>query len=103
MADQNNKTKKSYFSESMQVMGIAFELGFIIAIPLVLLAFAGKWLDQKTGQGFFVYIGIVLALSLTSLWIYARLKSMVERLKKASKLKENQDSKAINETKEEEK
>lgn len=42
---------------------LAVEFGLIIAVPLLLFASFGGWLDAKTGhQNVFVLVGILLAL-----------------------------------------
>jgi hypothetical protein len=97
MAENNEKmTKKpnrSYAMESAKVMSVAFELGFVIALPIVALASLGKWLDHRQGTGYFVYIGIVLAMLVTIAIIYSRFNSLVNTLKEAARLKNEETQK----------
>lgn len=59
-----------------ELVSIAFQLGFIIAIPVVLFGYAGKWLDAKTGSyPLLTLIGILTAIVFTSVWIYRKFKS----------------------------
>lgn len=61
--------------------GIVFELGFLIAIPIVVLILLGRWLDMKFGTGvFFLVSGVVLALVSTTVLIARRVKQMTKRL-----------------------
>lgn len=76
---------KGYGTESAQVLGIVFELGFAIALPIVLFALGGKWLDHREGTGYFVYIGIALAIIFTSAWVYQRFAAMVVTLQETAK------------------
>ena len=59
-----------------QLISIAFQLGFIIAIPVVLFGFVGKWLDARTGTyPLLTLIGIFAAIVSTSVWIYRKFRS----------------------------
>lgn len=63
--------------------GVASELGFLIAIPIVVFALVGRWLDRRFGTGVvFLILGILVAITATSLLIARRLQSMVKRLEK---------------------
>ncbi len=66
------------------VLGVAFEMGFIIALPIVVLAAAGKWLDVRYHTQAWVYVGIVLALASSVTWLFQRFEAMVATLKRAS-------------------
>ncbi len=81
------KPNKSYSYESAKTLSVAFELGFIIALPIVVLALFGKWLDQRQGTHYFVYIGIILAIISTSITIYRRFAAMIEKLNQAADIK----------------
>lgn len=59
-------------SGKMSMMGLAFELGYLIAIPLVVFALAGRYADMRFGTApFLLLLGMALALG-TSLWLIAR-------------------------------
>ncbi|MBI4050247.1 MAG: AtpZ/AtpI family protein [Candidatus Doudnabacteria bacterium] len=59
-----------------ELISIAFELGFIIALPVVIFGLGGKWLDAKMGTApMFTLIGILTAIVSTSVWIYRKFKS----------------------------
>ncbi len=51
--------------------GISFAV--IIALPLVAFIYVGKWLDQKYNHHFFVLIGILVALFVSSLGVYRKI------------------------------
>ena len=91
MSEIQKKENKNYGYESARVMSVAFELGFIIALPIVLLGLGGKWLDTRYGTGYFIYIGIAIAIILTSTWMYSRFKAFIDKLKEAAKI-EGKDS-----------
>lgn len=63
-----------------ELVSIAFELGFIIALPVLAFGYLGKWLDGKLGSyPTLTLIGIFAAIAMTSFWIYRRFKSFMKR------------------------
>ena len=55
-------------------MSLAFELGFVIALPLLVLSQLGKYLDQQWGTWpVITLVGIALAMVSTGVWLYRRL------------------------------
>ena len=65
----------------MKATQIALEFGFIVAVPLVVFGFIGKYLDSRMHTKYWVLIGILLALGSTILWIYKRIKEIRNELK----------------------
>ncbi len=62
------------------MVSIAFQLGFIIALPVIFFGFVGKWLDGKTGTyPLLTLIGIFTAITFTSIWIYRKFKSYFQK------------------------
>ena len=78
MPDLSQKPTKEV--NKWALVSIASEMGFIIALPLVVLALAGKWLDHKTGNTtpWFTLLGIVLAIASTTVWLVKRLKEYIK-------------------------
>ena len=66
----------------MRATSLAFEMGFIIALPLVAFALLGKYLDKRWGTNYIVLIGILLAIVSSTVWLSKRIKSILEDLKK---------------------
>lgn len=59
-----------------ELVSIAFELGFIIALPILAFGLGGKWLDAKWGTDPWLTIaGILFAIFSTSVWIYRKFKN----------------------------
>jgi len=72
--DKEQKPKNSL--KKTELVWIAFELGFIIAIPIVIFGMFGKWVDAKSGTyPMFTLIGILSAITSTSFWIYRKFKT----------------------------
>ena len=66
--------KKSNFWE---LMSLAWDLGYIIALPIVVLGFGGALLDKKLGTSpLFLLSGILISLIITSIGIYRKVKKM---------------------------
>ena len=62
-----------------RLVNLAFELGFIIALPLVGLALLGKWLDEKLGSDpWLTLIGILFAIIGTTIWLTRKFRSLMK-------------------------
>ncbi|MBI3952857.1 MAG: AtpZ/AtpI family protein [Candidatus Doudnabacteria bacterium] len=62
-----------------KVLSLSMELGFIIALPLVALGLAGKWLDGKLGTTpWFTLAAIILAITATTVWLIKRFKELLK-------------------------
>lgn len=62
--------KKEEKSGLWQALSLAGQLGYTIAIPLVVLALVGRLLDNKYKTSpWFLLLGILLSLIITSIWI----------------------------------
>jgi len=81
---QEDRKAKLYLEQTLGAMSVAFELGFIIALPVAFLALVGKYYDQKFHTHFIVYLCLILALTISTVIVYMRLKALVRRLQKIS-------------------
>jgi len=63
------------------LVNLSMEMGFIIALPLVAFAFAGRWLDHKVGNEtqWFTLLGIVFAVVSTTIWLGRRINSLMKK------------------------
>ncbi len=86
----NNDAKKPQNPEEEQkkqelrlmVFGLATEFGFIIAVPLIVLLWLGKWLDQRYHyHNLFLLIGLFLALATSTIYIGKKINEIRKRLK----------------------
>ena len=63
----------------LKTLSLSLNLGFTIAIPLVTFAFMGRFLDKKWGTSpWFLLGGILLAIIMTTLLIYRKIKEIVK-------------------------
>jgi len=64
---------------------LAFELGYIIAIPIVVFGLIGKNLDIRLGTDPWLKIaGLLLAITTTTVWISRRFAEIFKAMKKDS-------------------
>ncbi|OGE86179.1 MAG: hypothetical protein A3J48_00800 [Candidatus Doudnabacteria bacterium RIFCSPHIGHO2_02_FULL_46_11] len=75
------KQAKEYFNP-LSLLGFAFDFAFLIAVPLVVFIFLGRWLDNRGGTEYWVIVGILFALVVSSVGVYKRIKQIEKRLKK---------------------
>ncbi len=58
---------------------IAYELGYLIALPIVILGFAGAYADKQFGTSpTFILIGITLSFIITSIGAYRKIKDITD-------------------------
>jgi F0F1-type ATP synthase assembly protein I len=61
-----------------ELISLVFEMGYTIAIPIVLFALGGRWLDKKTGSSpLFLLIGVLISIIITSFLVYKRVKKLI--------------------------
>lgn len=63
-----NKTSKSE-SSVWYALSLAWQLGYTIAIPLVVLALVGRLLDRKLGTGPWLLLAGILSSLIISSWL----------------------------------
>ena len=60
------------------VISLAWELGYLITIPIVLLAFGGKLLDNKLGTSpWMLLAGILVSIIITSWLVYRKVNAVI--------------------------
>lgn len=75
MEDKLENQQKNPLTKG-DMVSFAFELGFIIALPVIFFGYLGKWLDGKTDTyPLLTLIGIFAAIAFTSVWIYRKFRS----------------------------
>lgn len=70
----NEKNKTSYGS----AIRLVWELGYAIAVPLVILALAGRFLDKKLGSSpWFLIAGILISIAISSYIVYKKVIEII--------------------------
>lgn len=70
------KTEKSKQITLMKSLSFAIQFGFMIVIPLLVFAYAGKWLSVHFHNQIFFYAGLILALLTSTAWFYKRISDL---------------------------
>lgn len=79
--------ERRYALLALRVMG---EFGAIIAVPVVVFALAGRWLDQRYGtQPLFIIVGFALAAALTSFAIVKKARAFEREYRALNKKEGN--------------
>ncbi len=73
--------KSKSLLNAMSMFSIATDFGLIIAVPLIVFTYLGKWLDNKYSQKYFILIAIILAITTSSIGIYKQIKKFKELTK----------------------
>ena len=61
------------------IISLAWELGYLITIPIVLLAFGGKLLDDKLNTSpWMLLTGIIISIIITSWLVYKKTISVIK-------------------------
>lgn len=64
---------KNNESKPVSAISLAWELGYSIALPLVIFALLGRWLDKKLETSPWLFLlGIFLAVSVSSYLVYKK-------------------------------
>lgn len=64
-------------NKEIRVLGLVFDLGYTIAVPLILFALGGRFLDNKLESSpLFLLIGIFAALTASGYGIYKKIKNI---------------------------
>jgi F0F1-type ATP synthase assembly protein I len=73
----NPEKKKENTLTFAMLAGMVGELGFIIAIPLIITILAGIWLDKKFNTiPLFMIVGILLAITTSTIAIGRKIKRL---------------------------
>lgn len=65
-----------------QAVGLAFQFGYTIAVPLVALALVGRFLDKKLDSSPLLFLtGIVLSIITSSIVLLMKVKRVMEEIK----------------------
>ena len=74
--ESKNKNEKMIF---FKTLGLAWQLGYIIAVPLVIFAISGRFLDRKyDASPVFLLSGMLLAIIVSGLLVFRKTKKILE-------------------------
>lgn len=80
--------KKDQKQDSWSAVGFAWELGYSIAIPLVLFTLGGRLLDKKLGTSpWLLLVGLFISIILTSYFVYHKITTIIKNQENLDKNK----------------
>lgn len=72
--------EKDNEQKTSSALSLAWELGYSIAVPLVIFALLGRWLDKKLATSPWLFLlGVVLAVSISSYLVYRKTMEIIRR------------------------
>ena len=75
MKDIDKKNENSW-----SAVGLAWQLGYTIAVPIVVLALVGRFLDKKLGTSpWLLLLGILLSIAISSWAIYKKTLDIIKK------------------------
>lgn len=73
---EKDKKERAIF---LQTLSLSWELGYMIAIPLVILAIGGRFLDNKYDTSpIFLISGILLSILVSGILVFKRAKRILD-------------------------
>lgn len=64
---------------AFRLIGIAMEMGYLVALPLVLFAAAGAFLDRVLGtKPLILLISVLFAIIISTILVYRKTKEMID-------------------------
>lgn len=79
MKNSQQKKEKSVF---WQAVGLAFQFGYTITVPLVILVLIGRFLDKKFDSSpIFILTGIVLSMIASGVALFIKIKKVLAEIK----------------------
>lgn len=62
-----------------QALGIAWELGYVIAIPIVVFGVGGRFLDKQFDSSPWLFLsGVIVSITLTSIGLVWKFKKLIK-------------------------
>lgn len=76
--DKNGEKKEQ--NQTWSALSLAWELGYTIAVPLVILAFAGRWLDRRFDTSPWLLLSaIFVSIPISTIVIYMKVMKIIDK------------------------
>lgn len=89
-------TKKGlkFSKEEFSALKLAWELGYTITIPLIILVLIGRFLDKRFDTSpIFLFVGIFFSMIISVMGIYKTVKPILSKFEKGDKKSQKQENK----------
>ncbi|MFA4873347.1 MAG: AtpZ/AtpI family protein [Patescibacteria group bacterium] len=91
--DNTDEGKKER-STLWQALSLAWNLGYLIAVPLVVFALLGRFLDKRFGTSpLALLVGIFISLVVTTIGVYKKTKEITKEMESDNSKIKSQKSK----------
>lgn len=78
--NETQKPENDKKLSKMQMLGLAWELGYVIALPLIFFGYIGKWVDSRfSTKPWFALLGVVIAITSTTIWLTRRIREYIKK------------------------
>ncbi|MDP3986043.1 MAG: AtpZ/AtpI family protein [Candidatus Veblenbacteria bacterium] len=78
MSNPEQSNEEQNQSTVFKALGLAWELGYTIAVPLVVLALAGRLVDRWLGTSpWFLLVGVLLSIVISTWTVYRKTKLII--------------------------
>ena len=67
---------------AMSMFSVAGDFGLIIALPLIVAVYLGRWLDTRYGTKYFILVAILFALFISVVGLYKQITKLSKQIKK---------------------
>lgn len=82
MENSASKTSKKEKSIFWQAVGLVFQFGYTIIVPLVILVLAGRLLDKKFNSSpIFLLTGIIVSVIISGVALLLKMKKILAKMK----------------------
>lgn len=69
-------------TNKVSVFSLAFELGYMVAIPIVVFALLGRLIDKKLDSSpWFLLLGIIISIIVSTYWVYKKTTDIIDNNK----------------------
>jgi F0F1-type ATP synthase assembly protein I len=86
MSDPQDQPTENPAMTFRTAAGFALELGYAIAVPLVVFGAAGRYLDGRFGSAPMLFLaGILLALAASVVWLARKIRRMAAEIDRIGK------------------
>jgi F0F1-type ATP synthase assembly protein I len=90
------KKREGFSKEEFSALKLAWELGYTITIPLVILVLVGRFLDKRFDTSpIFLLAGILLSMITSVVGIYRTVKPILSKFEREDKELKNEKTKKL--------
>ncbi len=75
----NNSQKENKEGNLFSVVSLAWELGYVVAVPLIIFALVGRFLDKKLETSPWIFLlGVVISIIVSVFMVYRKADKIIK-------------------------